>query len=117
MTGTPVRDTSNATEDSVVWMFETRTARRGRFATVRAVAASDRFHDDGPPSVSGRSRAVGSLNQGTAVHSHALYSASVDVLSTGFAPPLHFQDESACRSSTTTGSYDNPCTVGELRTR
>src|SRR5262249_40386723 len=108
MTGTPVRDTSNATDDSVVRMFVTRTSGSGRFATARAPAASACFHDAGPPSVSGRSSAAGSLNHGTAVHSQGLYSASAVVLSTGFGWPLHFQNGSAWRSSTTTGSYGRP---------
>ena len=37
-------------------------------------AASARFQRAGPPSVSGRSSASGSLNHGTALHSHGLYS-------------------------------------------
>src|SRR5215213_9137977 len=77
ITGTPVRDTSNSTDDSVVRMFDTSTGGSGRRFALREVAAGARVHDAGPSSVSGRAIASGSENHGTAVHSHGLNSASV----------------------------------------
>src|SRR5215212_6382627 len=84
ITGTPVRDTSNCTDDSVVWTFDTLTWRSARFFTVRAFAAGALVHDAGPSSVTGRSSAPVSENHGTAVHSHGLNSASGVPVSSGF---------------------------------
>src|SRR3954471_15448875 len=60
ITGTPVRDTSNSIDDSVVRMFDTSTGGSGRRFALREVAAGARVHDAGPSSVSGRAIASGS---------------------------------------------------------
>ena len=45
ITGTPVRDTSNWIDDSVVRMFDTSTGGNACFFVVRALAAGARVHD------------------------------------------------------------------------
>src|SRR5436305_15240009 len=117
MTGTPVRDTSNSTDDSVVRMCDTSTFGSDRFVTDRARAAPARVHAAGPPSVSGRSSAFGSENHGTALHSQGLNSVSGPMGATGFGSPSHFHDGADWRSSTTTGWYFSAWTVGASFTR
>ena len=81
------------------------TSGSGRLATERAPrAVGARPRTAGPPSVSGRSSAAGSLNHGTAVHSHGLNSAvGRGVRRPAPAAPSHCHDGADCRSSTTTG--------------
>src|SRR6478672_7318866 len=117
ITGTPVRDTSNSTDDSVVRMFDTSTGGSACFFARRALAAGALIHDAGPSSVIGRSSAFGSENHGTALHSHGLNSAWVSAVSAGFGTPSHFHDGSDCIPVATTGWYGNAWTVGESFTR
>src|SRR6476646_8503741 len=90
ITGTPVRDTSNSTDDSVVRMLATSTFGSACFFASSAWAAGTRVHDAGTSSVSGRSRAVAAENHGTAVHSQGLNSATGPPVSAGFGTPSHF---------------------------
>src|SRR4051794_2584656 len=117
ITGTPVRETSKAIDDSVVSMFVTSTGGSASFFVCDAFAAGARVHDAGPSSVRGRSSAPAFENQGTAVHSHGLNSACVEVVSAGFGTPSHWYDGSDFIPVATTGWYCSACTVGESFTR
>ena len=90
ITGTPVRETSNSTLSFVVFACDTVTFGRDSSLVARALVCDACCQLEGPPSVSGRSSALGSLNHGTAVHSHALKSFRV-VPAGGAASPSHFQ--------------------------
>src|SRR3954454_7158014 len=117
ITGTPVRDTSNSTDDSVVRMFETSMSGSACFLASSAFAAGARVHEAGPSSVSGRSSASGFENHGTALHSHGLNSATGPPVSAGSGTPSHLHPASDFMAVATTGSYRSACTVGASFTR